>query len=81
MNGATRSGDGWRMTMVAQGEPVVSIWARTPDDAEYMAHRDNLEHMRAMEEERVRLERDRARLAAEFARQAVAEFRKIRARA
>lgn len=55
-------------------DPDVFIWAGTETDAEYMAHRDNLEHMRAMESERVRLER-------EFAEQALREYEQIRARA
>ena len=81
MIGAIRSGDGWRMTLPENGEPVVSIWARTPEDAEYMAHSENMEHMRAMEDERIRSEREQARLAADFARQQAAAHLKIRAKA
>lgn len=81
MSGPVRSGSGWRMTLPEKGSPMVSIWAHTPNNAEYMAHRENLECMRKMEDERVREAREQAALAAEFVKQAWAEYRKIRARA
>lgn len=69
-----QSMEGYRTTLTDASGPVVSIWAHTESDAEYMAHSDNLEHMRAME-------REQARLVAEFAAREHAEFLKIRARA
>jgi hypothetical protein len=81
MNAPVRSGNGWRMTLPESGEPVVSVWAQRAEDAEHEAHKSNIRHFQAMSEEETRRAREQARLAAEFARQAVAAFRKIRARA
>lgn len=67
-------GGGHRATLSDSSGPVVSIWAHTERDAEYMAHEGNMRHMEAMEE-------TEARLAREFERRAWAEYRKLRARA
>ena len=70
----TRSGNGWRTTIGANGEPEVSIWAHTESDAEYMSAQAHMRLMERQEDERVKVE-----LA--FAEQQRAEHRKIRARA
>lgn len=74
MNGPTRSGNGWRMTLPETGDPLVSIWSATPDDAETKAHKENMVSMRALEDERWRLEQ-------EFHVQQWREYERIRARA
>lgn len=76
-----QSGNGWRTTINGPSGPEVSIWAHTEMDAEYMSA---MEHMRMMEREedkRVQRALEQARLATDFVKQQVAEYRKIRARA
>lgn len=52
------SGPGFRATIPAEdGGPAVSIWAWTEDDAELMAHKWNMRHYEAMEEEQAKLAR------------------------
>lgn len=69
------SGNGFRATLPGEdGTPAVSVWARTADDAEFMAHRDNMRHYEEMEKWRAQLEH-------EFSRQQAEEFRRVRARA
>lgn len=76
-----RSMEGYRATLSDASGPVVSIWAYTLDDAEYMAHEGNMRHYEAMADEETKKAQEQARLASEFIRQQVAEFRMLRARA
>lgn len=69
-----RSGNGWRTTIADPSGAVVSIWAHTERDAEYMAAREHMEQMRAAE-------REEQRLVAEFTARQMREHEKVRARA
>jgi len=69
-----RSGSGWRTTIITNGVPVVSIWAHTERDSEYMAAREHMEQMRTEEDERAKIEQT-------FVEQQRAEYQRIRARA
>lgn len=71
----TRPSRGGFCTAIPNTEdPDVFLWAPTEQDAEYMAAKEHIPLAIHQEEERVRIER-------EFTKQALAEFRKIRARA
>lgn len=71
----TRPCAGGHLTIIADASgPIVAEWGATVKDAEAEA---GSAHMRMME----RAEEDQARLAVEFAKQALVEFLKIRARA
>lgn len=71
----TRPSRGGYFTAIPTVEdPDVVVWAHTEQDAEYLAAKEHIPLAIQQEEARVRMERD-------FARQAIAEFRKIRARA
>lgn len=62
-------------------DPDVFLWAPTEQDAEYLAAREHIDLLHTLADEETKRAQEQARLAADFVRQQVAEFRKIRARA